>query len=477
VDRATTSSGSPFPRPNEQADGAFLRMTSPTGTVEDSVARAARVEQQYRVVNGLYLIGSLEPGVTVFGQQVRAHNIVWALAELERHGKCPSIKTIAIVGAGIAGLTAAAGALGLFPDARIVLLERSIDLCSIQQGCDTRWLHPRIYHWPQPESRNPSASLPLLNWREGRASDVADRILRSFARYLGYYRPKEPDREHPLVIYLGVEHLRIESNTRRIEWVGRRGIPKDAFVRTGDAEGRGEVFDCILLALGFGAEDSAEAYATPSYWRNEKLAQPRLDGGVQSYVISGYGDGALVDLCRLTIERFRQDRILEDLFGTEMKSVETRLGVVAQRARTEHIFPLLRDLEDAILQKPLEELRKRIRKDTKVFLHLAGKGQVNSAIQDVFGPSSSFTNRLLLYLLYRCGAFAPRFDNLRTITKEREIAPDRVICRYGPKTMEHILGVFIDSGVVEDRLKEIRSAHSQEPVFEWEPGAFRSLED
>lgn len=40
------------------------------------------------------------------------------------------------------------------------------------------------------------------------------------------------------------------------------------------------------------------------------------------FVPSWYGDGAIVDLCRLTIERFQQTRILQDFLGSEVLTLE-----------------------------------------------------------------------------------------------------------------------------------------------------------
>jgi predicted NAD/FAD-binding protein len=64
------------------------------------------VEASYRVSPGLYVIGSLERGVTIYSQQVRAHNLAWALSELHRGER--KLGKVAIVGGGIAGLTMAA---------------------------------------------------------------------------------------------------------------------------------------------------------------------------------------------------------------------------------------------------------------------------------------------------------------------------------------------------------------------------------
>src|SRR5579863_8312526 len=128
---------------------------------------AKDVEGTFRLLQGLYLVGSMERGVTIYNQQVRAHNLAWAIRELHR-SRAQRLGRIAIVGGGIAGVTMAACMMCLDDSVQIVLFEKSWDLCPFQQGADTRWVHPRIYDWPFAGSRAPSASLPVLNWSEGR---------------------------------------------------------------------------------------------------------------------------------------------------------------------------------------------------------------------------------------------------------------------------------------------------------------------
>jgi hypothetical protein len=437
-----------------------------TNPHNDPRVRAVRVLQGFEIGDGLYLLGSLERGVTVYGQQVRAHNLTWALSELEDASR-PTQK-IAVVGGGIAGLTATACLLGLFRNSHVTLFEKSSDLCSLQQGCDTRWLHPRIYHWPARGSRAPSASLPVLNWHEGRASDVADQILRRFSSYT-----EKVAAAARLQVLLGVVHLRIWADSREIEWVGREGLREGEFFRAGPSSGTTQHFDKIVLAMGFGAENFHADYPTPRYWRSEELAQPRLDGTVQSYVVSGYGDGAIVDLCRLTIERFRQDRILYDLFLKDLEKTEEELRPIAENPMTRDVFSALKAIESRLLKDALKRLGARIRKDTKVTLHLGGPpGKRNTALPNAFDSTTAFSNRLLLYLLYRCGAFVPRFEKLEDVVRDHSGPAQNVICRWGPKTLEHLKAAFVDPSQVNRALERLYADQAQRVRLEWEAGAF-----
>lgn len=113
----------------------------------------------------LYLIGSFDKRVTVLAQQTRALNLAWAMVET---GTIPTAGTrpfrVAVVGAGFAGLTFAAALLQKGVAASIDIFEQQDSLLPLQQGSDTRWLHPRIYDWPEEGSEAAAAMLPLLNW-------------------------------------------------------------------------------------------------------------------------------------------------------------------------------------------------------------------------------------------------------------------------------------------------------------------------
>lgn len=256
----------------------------------------AQALERFKLADHVHLIGALERGVTIYNQQVRAHNFVWAL----RHHRRAEPNQVAVVGGGIAGLTVAACMLSAFQSTKIALFERRWDLGPLQQGADHRWVHPHLYGWPGEGSEQPSARIPLLSWKAASASVVLSQVLGGLRKCTAAFGR---DR---LEVYLGVEHLQIlGAGQRAIEWTGRGSIERDGFYTVGDALGARQDFDEIVLTSGFGLEGAPPGLPDVSYWRNEARGQPHLDGHLERFVVSGYGDGAIVDLCRLSAPRRR----------------------------------------------------------------------------------------------------------------------------------------------------------------------------
>jgi hypothetical protein len=437
--------------------------------------RAKAVEASFRVDLGLYLIGSLERGLTVYNQQLRAHNLVWSLWELSKRRRKRNdikIRRVAIVGGGIAGLTTAACFLSLFKEASVTVFEQLWDLCPLQQGSDNRWLHPRIYDWPAPGSRAPGASLPVLNWSEGRASDVARTIVSEFSKFIEAF-DKFGNR---LTVLLGLRHFRINAAKNEIDWVANRAKRTGAFFHIGEAEGGSEVFDTIIIAAGFGLEALSPEYPTTSYWRNEQLGQPQLDGTRENFLVSGFGDGALIDLCRLTIERYRQDTILYELFPRTLEEVEGKLAEAwSKKGPGASAFEFFTEFEgDKRFAKAKIELSKRVRKDTRVALHISGKHGEVKTFSYIFGPYSSFLNRMMVFLLYRCGAFSISMVDLAKAVNRHRVPRENVLCRYGADPLAHLRSMFSDVERVEGQLTDMRKRQEQKPQQLWQPGAFRS---
>ena len=397
---------------------------------------ANQLLEDYRVSGThLYVVGAFDVGVTVYSQQVRALNLVWAgitsgVVPFLREEQCELTQkavSIAIVGAGFAGLTVAAALLKKHADAKIVLFEQRDALLPLQQGSDSRWLHPRIYDWPKVGSEASVAMLPLLNWTAARASDVVVQVLSHWQEIAEPYKDR-------IEVFCNARHLQIHEVSSTddklcIEWVGEArdfcdGAAKDA------GAGSSRDFDHVILTTGFGLERDGAL----SYWRNETIAQPSLDEPRATYLVSGQGDGAMIDLLRIRVARYRQDRILHEIFAgkgalvariRELYLDETiALNHFTELERISHAQEFKQQFENAI-----QELRKRLRHDTEVILHLKVR-----RLSELFDRSTiriSFQNKVLVYLLYRCGGFVPSCVDEKALIRQHGIPAKRVIRRHG----------------------------------------------
>jgi hypothetical protein len=67
--------------------------------------------------------------------------------------------------------------------------------------------------------------------------------------------------------------------------------------------------DVVVVAVGFGVEPPASGLSLDSYWENDKLEQSvRGAQPLKRYLVSGLGDGACIDVLRLTYANFDHGR-------------------------------------------------------------------------------------------------------------------------------------------------------------------------
>lgn len=404
------------------------------------------------LTDDIFLIGLLDRGVTIFNQQVRALNLVWAL---DRADRLRSARAIAVVGGGIAGLTAAMALRKIFsPTAdstrrTVTLFEKRSVLCPLQRGCATRWVHPHIYDWPEPISTNPSAGLPIMDWRAGRASDVAARIVTQWED-----EPSYPAVE--LEQWRNLRHLKIDHMSREVEWIGERFVDGAPFPEVSSGK---RSFDIIILAIGFGDELGSSKHRAVSYWRNETLGQPDLSGRQRRYLVSGTGDGGLIDLLRLRIADFREDRIGYQLApegSPEYKAIQGLRATYYTEPSSQgaDLFDSARKLGSEL--HLVDSIKRRLRADTLVSLQIH-KGQ---RVSDAFRGKSSFVNRFLVSLLYESLGFSPEFRDLENIGTDEF---DEVIIRHGTSTEDHIKRVF--SGDITSLLADLDKRRHQDSLI------------
>jgi hypothetical protein len=63
----------------------------------------------------------------------------------------------------------------------------------------------------------PGASLPVLDWSEGRASDVVRTIVKEFGAFAESFAAGER-----LAVYLGLRNFQIDAQTKEIFWVAHK---------------------------------------------------------------------------------------------------------------------------------------------------------------------------------------------------------------------------------------------------------------
>lgn len=249
----------------------------------------------------MYLVGSFARSVTVYSQQLRAIGLVDAMCGM---GHLRRSTRAAVIGGGIAGLTAAAALAKI--GVPVTIFEKEGSLIPLQSNSDKRYLHPRIYDWPLTNIAQVDAELPIMNWSAGRASDVA---------------------KHLKAQWDAIKAQATESVDFRRSEVQRLARLGDAWGIRTDNAGQLEAFDVVILCAGFGVE-SGTAFAYP-YWADLPLDDPHIHS--QNWLISGAGDGALTDLMRLCIKNFAHGDALRLVVETIERESGNFVGVLRER--------------------------------------------------------------------------------------------------------------------------------------------------
>jgi hypothetical protein len=236
-----------------------------------------------------------------------------------------------------------------------------------------------------------------MNWRAGRAADVATGIVTEW----------ESEPTHNVEEWRNLRYLKIHHNSRAVEWVGEKYV----YSAPPQVSGEKRQFDVIILAIGFGDERKSPKHGVVYYWRNEIYAQPDLSGRQQRYLVSGTGDGGLVDLLRLRIADFREDRIGHQLVEENPDAYKA----IQQLRETCYNDPstqgaLLFDKARELGRKHglIDPIKRRLRADTVATLQV----HEGNRVSDAFRRKSSFVNRFLVSLLFEAGGFSPQFGDL-----------------------------------------------------------------
>lgn len=325
---------------------------------------------------GLYVLGCLQRPLTFHSQQQRAFNLIWALSQKKLVG--PQSR-IAIVGGGLAGVTAATAAL--LCELHVTLLERNQQLLDLQTGNKTRFVHPNLYDWPRDTSENTQTSLPDLNWEADDAAEVIRNIRQQWVQIKQEFQMR-PECLLRVIPRCNIKKLQPEGNKIRVS------TDLNSFEVAHD-----ETYDCVILAVGFGLEKGLPPIPMRSYWLNDEV-RPELTGEKNpcTVLVTGCGDGAITDVLALRVYDFDQSHLHKWLRFPDLKDSLLSIDQKAQAIREDteqrrFIYEQYLALKLPSENRPIPERRK----DTKVILNGTG--------DQPYELGASILNRFALFVL------------------------------------------------------------------------------
>lgn len=300
----------------------------------------------------VYVVGPFAHRVSFSSQQRRSMSLVCDINEdFTAAGDEEGLKKkkVCVVGAGIAGLTCAATAAAL--GASVYLYEKSAKAGTAQTGDPLelgevlptireamhRDAHPSLNFWPY-EPVEPFTRLPILNWHESDCEDVSKQIVRQMNALISGTQVGQQ--------IIGVRNGCTVTGIKSVPRPGRDPQWKLDVDLAPGAQSWNTAFDVVIFALGFGSEKSAPGVETPSYWMPVGDAAGRLSldpsSEIDHYVVSGTGDGGLIEALRLTFKHRRpgntDDETLQALAKPEIIAAVSAVENRAYKIYVDHIL-------------------------------------------------------------------------------------------------------------------------------------------
>lgn len=445
-------------------------------------------------LNGLYCIGLFETENITISQQIKRAE---TLAQMICKEVDSSEKTkIAVVGGGFAGLSFILEfkeKIGQKKGVEIHLFEKSEQLCPVQRGCSIRKYYEEIHQWPNQsindlygKIKKDSEADPKTNgiiFPSPTVGDIASAKVSAVLKLVHDKRTAENGRGLKLFVYQNCSYLKID-NIPTVEHGLCLTVSGD---KLKDPDGSldkhtqlEQEFDIVILATGFGVEQNLDSSKTKlktnSYWRNDDRGQTQLYNSKNTYLVSGYGDGAINDILRLKIYDFNPYQlveIFEDKIG--LNSIES------QDITFESLLKCFGISNKSEEEKSEEEKNKEIKgkefflkfqpfvkNQVNVILHVENGLQNKNIIKEIVNSKKSFAyNRLLLFALWCCNGFTIKCaEAIESIIEEYDISVENVIIRHGSDRKKNLKSILNDDlyKMFEDKLPEALKDSSRSNV-------------
>jgi hypothetical protein len=281
--------------------------------LKDQIIDAAEVKDRGRAV---FCIGSFGSRVNFYAQQRRALNLIWAL---HADARIESGNEVAIIGGGITGITLAAGLISL--GCRVDIFEKGGTAIPHQQATQHRMAHPTINAWPK-AAPEVTTKLPFLEWHFEEVNKVADRLSKQFNRIVERYEATKSVESRLLV---GKKAEKILDPAEGLVMIK---TDDDAF----------GPYRLAIIAIGFGDERDPGHFKTPGYWKSDNIVADRNANKFKYYIVSGSGDGGLIDALRIAHREFDFGKLAFDaaaeLHGSPLAQVVAAAEAKAASAAT-----------------------------------------------------------------------------------------------------------------------------------------------
>lgn len=265
-------------------------------TVAENILKAYRVADDEKV----YCVVPQAGRINFASQQIRAFNLVWAISteftsatenpHPENRICFPENTKVAVIGAGVAGITMAAAFYAA--GAQVDLFESKSEPMWQQEATKHRIIHPSINWWPEDDAINPTTDFPFMNWAANQCNITVGKIGEQWKKICSSGSNANFIPNTPIKKYY---QQTTASNTVVLEdesGLNHRG------------------YSIVVISCGFGAEHKFGEWDTKRYWEHDDLETWRkraLENNYQA-VISGTGDGGLIDALRLAFD-FEQGKL------------------------------------------------------------------------------------------------------------------------------------------------------------------------
>jgi hypothetical protein len=331
---------------------------------------------EYMRIPGYKRVYGILPGldgdpVSFHSQQRRAFNLAWSLAQIEVLR--PGTK-VSVIGGGLAGVTMAAAARMLRCD--VTLLEAGYYPFHQQRGNHTRYIHPNLIDWPEERADLAFTELPFLNWNANLCYMVVREIevqWKCLASSVNFQRSK--------IV------TEVKENDQVASVIVERPYGKWPS-------------DVVIVCVGLGRERQPKNVSPKLYWEDDKLHQAESVEG-KRLLISGVGDGGLIDAMRALFHDFDHGRLLEtvvrhqpleavkgEILDIERKAKALRQGSAGSFIETS--YDTLR-----VAEHLPETLKARVRRGSDVWL--------NAEADSPLDLRASVLNRVIIYGLMKWG--------------------------------------------------------------------------